>query len=93
VTSFTYSDTEVMEDQTVQVTCEMNGNPDPTWSIRNMNTGQEIFTSGISQYEVVSIPGSCYSTGYWACTGLNKLNEGINASAGFNLAVYCKKKH
>lgn len=81
--------TEIRENQTVQVACDMEGNPDPIWSIRNTDTGEEIFSSGMSGYVVTAISGRCQSTGHWACTGFNKLNH-RNVSKGFDLFVECK---
>ncbi|XP_060600103.1 hemicentin-1-like [Ruditapes philippinarum] len=81
---------EVMENETFSITCDFQANPYPTWSIRNRDTGYAMITATLPGFATVtSPPAICDYTGYWECTGRNKLNHGVNVTRGQNITVFC----
>lgn len=68
----------------------MQANPNPTWSIRNRDTGQALIEATISADAWIGpITATCDYAGYWECTGYNSLSNGVNATGGQTLTVYC----
>ncbi|XP_053372875.1 hemicentin-1-like [Mercenaria mercenaria] len=82
---------ELLENSTFTVTCDMQANPQPTWTIRNRDTGLELMSAAhISARSTIGpVTARCEHMGYWECTGKNSLSHGVNASKGHNLTVFC----
>lgn len=90
IEDFSIEPHELMENDTFNVTCNMQANPEPTWTIRNRN-GRQLITASVSANATIGpVSVSCDDMGYWECTGRNDLNNGVNVSRGHNITVYCK---
>ena len=94
VTQFSLGPNTVMENHTFTISCAMEGNPDPIWSIMNNRTKTQMMSGNApASTTLTSWPARCEDAGLWVCTGHNRLNHGRNASRGGNITVLCKYYH
>lgn len=81
----------LMENQTFNVTCDFQGNPAPTWLIGNRDNGHTLIIVNLpAEATVGPVVVSCEDSGFWECTGQNRLNNGVNATQGHYITVNCK---
>ncbi|KAL4228938.1 Immunoglobulin C1-set domain [Mactra antiquata] len=91
---FNITPTLLMENDTFNISCNLQANPPPTWSIRNRDTGL-VFMSAYGQGAdalLTSPPALCEYTGYWECTGYNNLSEHGNVTQGNDVTILCSPR-
>ncbi|KAL4228936.1 ommatidial rotation [Mactra antiquata] len=94
IESFNVSPYVLMENQTFSVSCDMEGNPPPNWTIRNRDTGlawMNALHAG-ADTTLTSPPALCEYTGYWECTGYNALSDGVNVTRGHQVTINCSPR-
>ena len=81
----------VTENETFTISCAIEGNPDPVWSIMNNRTKQAMVASTMAaSATITSWPSRCEDAGFWMCSGYNRLNHNVNTTQGRNVTVFCK---
>ncbi|XP_052806622.1 hemicentin-2-like [Mya arenaria] len=94
VDRFSIFPTVVHENETWLIECNFQGNPRPTWSIFNRDTGEGMMSAIHATADVTLGPNKarCESMGHWTCTGHNRLSHHKNATGEGMLTVYCSPR-
>ena len=90
ITKFSVNHNIIRENTVLSMTCDVTGNPDPVWSIRNNYTKEQLMSGDKAAAEWATTgPAKCEHAGFWMCTGHNYLNHGKNSTRGENVTVLC----
>lgn len=90
VNLFHLSKQTVLENDTYAISCKIDGNPSPLWTLMNKDSGKILIVgANASNFTLSDIKAFCEDSGFWECTGFNVFNNGVNATRGANLTVHC----
>ena len=94
ITKFSVNHNIIRENTVLSMTCDVTGNPDPVWSIRNNYTKEQLMSGDKAATGWATTgPANCEDAGFWMCAGHNYLNHGKNSTRGENVTVLCKHYH
>ena len=90
ITKFSVNHNIIRENTVLSMTCDVTGNPDPVWSIRNNYTKEQLMSGNKAAAGWATTgPATCEDAGFWMCTCHNYLNYGKNSTLGENVTVLC----